>query len=88
MQKRLGRICPLFEAILEYVPVRDEDPEAAAAADLLARLLQLCGKIGVGRIHAAACGRCRTSCSFTARAPSPKVRVNQVLSFEASSACW
>src|SRR6266850_7879693 len=51
--KEVGKdMSPLFEAILEYVPVRDEDPEGPLQ-------LQICsldyssyvGKIGVGRIH-------------------------------------
>ncbi len=40
--RKAGDMQPLFEAILEHVPVRDEDPDgAAAAADLRARLLEL-----------------------------------------------
>ena len=45
-------LAPLFEAILKYVPVRDEDPDAPLQ-------LQICsldyssyvGKIGIGRIR-------------------------------------
>jgi len=75
---------PLFEAILEYVPVRDEDPEGPLQ-------LQICsldyssyvGKIGIGRIHR---GRVRPPQDVVVlhgEGSQPlKVRVNQVLSFE------
>ena len=71
---------PLFEAILEHVPVRDEDPEAPLQ-------LQICsldyssyvGKIGIGRIRR---GRIRPLQEFLLLPQGIKVKVNQVLKFE------
>ena len=45
-------LAPLFDAILEHVPAHEGDARrAAAAADLLARLLDYVGRIGIGRIN-------------------------------------
>ena len=75
---------PLFEAILKYVPTRDEDPEAPLQ-------LQICsldyssyvGKIGIGRIHR---GRVRTAQEVVVlagiAAPAVKAKINQILMFE------
>jgi len=75
---------PLFEAILEYVPVRDEDPNAPLQ-------LQICsldyssyvGKIGIGRIRR---GRLRPAQEVLVLqgkdSPPLKAKVNQVLMFE------
>ena len=71
---------PLFEAILEYVPVRDEDPEAPLQ-------LQICsldyssyvGKIGIGRIRR---GRLRPAQEVLLLPENIKAKVNQVLMFE------
>jgi GTP-binding protein len=74
---------PLFEAILEHVPVRDEDPQAPLQ-------LQICsldyssyvGKIGIGRIRR---GRVKSAgevlvCHGT---ETPfKAKINQILKFE------
>ena len=73
----------LFEAVLEYVPVRDEDPEAPLQ-------LQICsldyssyvGKIGIGRIRR---GRVRPAEEVLLVHPGTeplKVKINQVLKFE------
>ena len=75
---------PLFDAILTYVPVRDEDPDGPLQ-------LQICsldyssyvGKIGIGRVRR---GRLRplqevALCHGPDAAPA-KARVNQVLKFE------
>ena len=75
---------PLFEAILEYVPVRDEDPEGPLQ-------LQICsldyssyvGKIGIGRIHRGRVRPLQDVVVLHGEGSQPlKVRVNQVLSFE------
>src|SRR6267143_2092735 len=75
---------PLFEAILEHVPVRDEDPEGPLQ-------LQICsldyssyvGKIGVGRIHRGRVRPLQDVVLLHGEGSEPlKVRVNQVLSFE------
>src|SRR5919106_1924197 len=71
---------PLFEAILEHVPVRDEDPEAPLQ-------LQICsldyssyvGKIGIGRIRR---GRVRPAQEVLLLPANIKAKVNQVLKFE------
>jgi GTP-binding protein len=75
---------PLFEAILEYVPMRDEDAEAPLQ-------LQICsldyssyvGKIGIGRIRR---GRLRAMQEVLVlngpEAVPFKAKVNQVLMFE------
>jgi GTP-binding protein len=71
---------PLFEAILKYVPVRDEDPEAPLQ-------LQICsldyssyvGKIGIGRIRR---GRIRPAQEVLLLPDNIKAKVNQILKFE------
>ena len=71
---------PLFEAILEHVPVRGEDPEAPLQ-------LQICsldyssyvGKIGIGRIRR---GRLRPAQEVLLLPQNIKAKVNQVLKFE------
>src|SRR6201988_4731560 len=83
-QERGTDMAPLFEAILQQVPVRDEDPEAPLQ-------LQICsldyssyvGKIGIGRIRR---GRLRPEsevlvCNGPDAAPI-KAKINQVLMFE------
>jgi GTP-binding protein len=83
-QARGGDMQPLFEAILEHVPVREEDAEAPLQ-------LQICsldyssyvGKIGIGRIRR---GRLRAAQEVLVLngpdAPPVKAKVNQVLMFE------
>jgi GTP-binding protein len=71
---------PLFEAILEHVPVRDEDPNGPLQ-------LQICsldyssyvGKIGIGRIRR---GRLRPLQEVVVLPNSLKAKVNQILKFE------
>ena len=75
---------PLFDAILRYVPMRDEDPEAPLQ-------LQICsldyssyvGKIGIGRIRR---GRLKTAQEVLVLAGPDaqpvKAKVNQVQMFE------
>ena len=77
-------LAPLFEAILEYVPMRDEDPNEPLQ-------LQICsldyssyvGKIGIGRIRR---GRLRAAQEvLVLQGPGSaavKAKVNQVLMFE------
>src|SRR5436853_1191894 len=81
---RGGTMQPLFEAILQHVPVRDEDPDGPLQ-------LQICsldyssyvGKIGIGRIRR---GKLRPAsevlvCNGPDAAPI-KAKINQVLMFE------
>jgi GTP-binding protein len=75
---------PLFEAVLRYVPVRDEDPDGPLQ-------LQICsldyssyvGKIGIGRIRR---GRIRTAQDVVfldgPEGTPVKGRINQVLKFK------
>ena len=83
-QERGTDMAPLFEAILQHVPVRDEDPNAPLQ-------LQICsldyssyvGKIGIGRIRR---GRLRPATELLVLngpdAVPIKAKVNQVLMFE------
>ena len=82
--ERGADMAPLFETILEYVPVRDEDPQGPLQ-------LQICsldyssyvGKIGIGRIRR---GRLRAAQEVLVLngpdAAPIKAKVNQVLMFE------
>src|ERR687885_2322661 len=83
-QERGSDMAPLFEAILQHVPVRDEDADGPLQ-------LQICsldyssyvGKIGIGRIRR---GKLRAAqevlvCNGPDAAPI-KAKVNQVLMFE------
>ncbi len=79
-----GSMRPLFEAILRYVPVRDEDPDGTLQ-------LQICsldyssyvGKIGIGRVRR---GRIRAGQDVIAidgpDGTPARGRVNQVLTFK------
>ncbi len=83
-KQRGGDLKPLFEAILKYVPMRDEDADAPLQ-------LQICsldyssyvGKIGIGRIRR---GRLKAAQEVLVLngpdAPPVKAKVNQVLMFE------
>jgi GTP-binding protein len=77
-------MAPLFEAILEHVPMRDEDPEAPLQ-------LQICsldyssyvGKIGIGRIRRGRLRAAQEVLVLAGKDSSPvKAKVNQVLMFE------
>jgi GTP-binding protein len=74
---------PLFEAILEHVPVRDEDPEGPLQ-------LQICsldyssyvGKIGIGRIRRGRVRPAQEVLLLQGEAEPFKAKINQVLKFE------
>ncbi|HEX6295260.1 MAG TPA: translational GTPase TypA [Burkholderiales bacterium] len=82
LQDEAKDMSALFEAILEHVPMRDEDPDAPLQ-------LQICsldyssyvGKIGIGRIRR---GRLRAAQEVLVLhgEKSEKAKVNQVLMFE------
>jgi GTP-binding protein len=82
LQDEARDMSALFEAILEHVPMRDEDPDAPLQ-------LQICsldyssyvGKIGIGRIRR---GRLRAAQEVLVLhgEKSVKAKVNQVLMFE------
>jgi GTP-binding protein len=87
-QVRSGTMQPLFEAILQHVPVRGDDPDGPLQ-------MQICsldyssyvGKIGIGRI---ARGRLRAGQDVLVmhgpeggqNAPTTRGRINQVLTFK------
>jgi GTP-binding protein len=83
-QERGDGLRPLFQAILEHVPVRDEDPDGALQ-------LQICsldyssyvGKIGIGRIRR---GRIRAGQDVLVlagpEATPARGRINQVMKFK------
>jgi GTP-binding protein len=73
-------MAPLFAAILEHVPMRDENPDEPLQ-------LQICsidyssyvGKIGIGRVRR---GRIRTAQEVLLLPDNIKAKVNQILMFE------
>ena len=82
--QRGGDLKPLFEAILKYVPMRDEDPDAPLQ-------LQICsldyssyvGKIGIGRIRRGRLKAAQEVLVLNGPDAQPiKAKVNQVLMFE------
>ena len=82
--RSIGNMRAVFDAILKYVPVRDDDPDGALQ-------LQICsldyssyvGKIGIGRVHR---GRLRPNMDvaiMNGPEDTPKrAKINQVLTFE------
>jgi len=76
-------LASLFEAILTYVPMRDEDPEAPLQ-------LQICsldyssyvGKIGIGRIRRGRIRPAQEVLLLQGDASPMKAKINQVLMFE------
>ena len=77
-------MAPLFEAILEHVPVRDENPDAPLQ-------LQICsldyssyvGKIGIGRIRRGRVRPLQEVLVLFGKDSSPiKGKINQILKFE------
>ena len=81
--ERGADMAPLFEAILEHVPVRDEDADAPLQ-------LQICsldyssyvGKIGIGRIRRGRLRAAQEVLVLHGDASPVKAKVNQVLMFE------
>src|SRR5258705_10144046 len=74
---------PLFEAILEYVPMRDENPDEPLQ-------LQICsldynsyvGKIGIGRIRRGRIKPAQEVLLLHGDIPPIKAKINQILMFE------
>jgi GTP-binding protein len=84
LQEKEQDLKPLFHAILEHVPMRDEDPDAPLQ-------LQICsldyssyvGKIGIGRIRRGRIRPAQDVIVLNGPDSSPiKARINQVLMFE------
>ena len=83
-EAREGDLRPLFDAILEHVPVRDADPEGPLQLQVTSLdYSTYVGRIGVGRIQR---GRIRPGQQVAMRAgPDGEVllrKINQVLSFK------
>ncbi|MGX5660043.1 translational GTPase TypA [Castellaniella ginsengisoli] len=81
---RSGDMRPLFEAILQYVPQRDDDADGPLQLQIISLdYSSYVGKIGVGRINR---GRLRAAqdvvVKFGPDGESFKGRVNQVLKFK------
>ncbi|MHA3902100.1 translational GTPase TypA [Castellaniella sp. WN] len=81
---RSGTMRPLFDAILQYVPQRDDDAEGPLQLQIISLdYSSYVGKIGVGRINR---GRIRAgqdvAVKFGPDGESFKGRVNQVLKFK------
>lgn len=81
---RDGDMRPLFEAILQYVPVRNDDADGPLQLQIISLdYSSYVGKIGVGRINR---GRIKSGMEvvyqFGADGQSGKGRINQVLKFQ------
>ena len=81
---RDGDMRPLFEAILQYVPARDDDVDAPLQFQIISLdYSSYVGKIGVGRINR---GRVRSGMDvvyqFGPEGQSGRGRINQVLKFQ------
>lgn len=81
---RDGDMRPLFEAILQYVPVRNDDANGPLQLQIISLdYSSYVGKIGVGRINR---GRIKSGMEvvyqFGSEGQSGKGRINQVLKFQ------
>ncbi len=81
---RSGDMRPLFEAILQYVPQREDDPNGPLQMQIISLdYSSYVGKIGVGRINR---GRLRAGqevlVQFGPDGEASRARVNQVLKFK------
>jgi GTP-binding protein len=85
---RSGDMRPLFEAILQHVPVRDDDPDGPLQLQISSLdYNSYVGKIGIGRIRR---GRLRAGQEVLVmhgpegqqNAPTTRGRINQVLKFK------
>ena len=81
---------PLFDAILQHVPQRDDDPNAPLQMQIISLdYSSYVGKIGVGRINR---GRMRPGMEiaykFGPEGQGGRGRINQVLKFHGLGAWW
>ena len=81
---REGTMDPLFEAILEYVPVRDDDPDGPLQMQIISLdYSSYVGKIGIGRINRGRIKAAQDVVIVDGPDGTPlKARVNQVLHFK------
>ena len=82
--KKIGNMRAIFDAVIKYVPVRDDNPDGAL-------MLQICsldyssyvGKIGVGRVHRGRIHAGEEVAIMNGPEDKPKrAKINQILVFE------
>ena len=81
---RGGTLKPLFDAILEYVPVRDDDPDGPLQFQISSLdYSSYVGKIGIGRIKRGRVRALQDVIVLNGPDSTPiKARINQVLTFK------
>jgi GTP-binding protein len=83
LAKKSDTLKPLFDAILSYVPIREDDPDGPLQLQISSLdYSSYVGRIGIGRIKR---GRIRTGQQVTVLngdKPPVNAKINQVLSFE------
>lgn len=82
--KKIGNMCAIFDTVIKYVPVREDNTEAPLQ-------LQICsldyssyvGKIGIGRVHRGILKAGQNVVIMNGPEDTPKpAKVNQILQFE------
>jgi GTP-binding protein len=81
---REGNMDPLFDAVLQYVPVRDDDPDGPLQLQISSLdYSSYVGKIGIGRISRGRVKSLQDVVIMNGPDSTPiKARINQVLSFK------
>src|ERR1051325_5174990 len=83
LEKKSDNMKPLFDAILKYVPVRDDDPDGPLQLQISSLdYSSYVGRIGIGRVKR---GRIRPGMQvvvLNGDKPPVNAKINQVLSFE------
>lgn len=81
---RSGTLKPLFDAILQYVPVRDDDPDGPLQFQISSLdYSSYVGKIGIGRIKRGRVHALQDVIVMNGPDSTPiKARINQVLTFD------
>jgi GTP-binding protein len=81
---REGNMDPLFDAVLQYVPVRDDDPDGPLQLQISSLdYSSYVGKIGIGRISRGTVKSLQDVVFMNGPDSTPiKARINQVLSFK------
>ena len=82
--KKIGNMRAIFDAVIKYVPVRDDNPDGAL-------MLQICsldyssyvGKIGIGRVHRGTLKAGQSVMIMNGPDDTPKpAKINQIMQFE------
>lgn len=83
-EQRGGDMTPLFNAILEHVPVRDDDPDGPLQLQITSLdYSSYVGKIGIGRIKRGRVRGLQDVVIMNGEGATPqKARINQVLKFK------